>query len=102
MEAGTAPHAPAHPEAPELNRTIRDCDDFAILGASLLLQLGHQVQLRMVGPTLKGFTHIYFADRLPRQVGRKRTVGWVPMDATNKVEPMGWEPPHVLSKTYTF
>lgn len=81
-------------------RTVRDCDDFSILGVSLLLQLGHRVQLRMIGPTPRDFTHIYFADWLPMPPDSRPR--WVAMDATMKTKPMGWESPHAIMRTHTF
>lgn len=107
-------------------RTISDCDDFTILLASLLLQIGHRVQLRMIGPYPKGhkvrvrgkdgkmhevvrddFTHIYLADQLPGPAiktrhGEIRPPVWVPLDAINKQQPMGWEAPHRRMETFTF
>ena len=82
----------------KLYRTVRDCDDFTILGASLALQLGYRVQLRMVGPE-KQFTHISFAVQVPLPSGRPR---WVALDATNKTRPLGWEPEHRVRKVFTF
>lgn len=90
--------------------TISDCDDFTVLLVSLLLQIGHRPQLRMVGPFPKGFrlkgklhddfSHIYLADLLPLPNGKQI---WVPLDPINKTQPMGWETPNkARMETFTF
>lgn len=63
-----------------------DCDDMTILLGSMLMAIGHPVQLVITGPDPvrpKLFSHIYL------EVFHKGQ--WIPLDATMPY-PMGWEP----------
>ena len=68
---------------------IGDCDDQAIMLASLLQSVGIPVKLRVIG--LKGedqFQHIYVMAGVPPQGPSK----WIPLDAS-RAENAGWELP---------
>lgn len=68
-----------------------DCDDFAILIASLLLCLDHQVQFVAIAlPEQSGgkFCHVFTETLIGRQ--------WVALDATVPDKPMGYVHPNAI------
>ncbi len=74
-----------------------DCDDASGYLAALLKAVGYQVQLVIVTPTnAPGFDyrHIYVRVWLPK------AQEWLPLDATAKIYPMGWEVPNKKEKAY--
>lgn len=66
-----------------------DCDDFAILGASLLESLGHETRFQVggfdVGSADPSWAHIWLQVRKPGG-------GWQTVDDTAKMQPLGWDP----------
>lgn len=76
-----------------------DCDDFTILICSLLLAVGIPAKVRMIKlPAPDGsiqYAHIYPMAMLSNG-------GWIALDATEKSEPIGWEPPNWGVKDFTF
>lgn len=78
--------------SPEVLAEIKqgDCDDHAIMNATLLRALDHPARFKAV--KIKGdkfFSHVY----TETLIGQK----WVPMDTTVDF-PMGWEPPDIDQK----
>lgn len=65
-----------------------DCDDKAILLASLLESIGFQCRFKAVGFEEGILSHVY--------VEVKLGTGWIALDATEPVEP-GWEPPNIVT-----
>jgi hypothetical protein len=61
-----------------------DCDDFTIVGLSLLRSIGYNTKIRIAGyrPDKK-FTHVYGMVAVKGQ--------WIPFDAIIKSKPFGWE-----------
>jgi transglutaminase-like putative cysteine protease len=62
-----------------------DCDDMAILLAALLGAVGIRSRFRLVSTRRAGsYQHVY--------VEARTADGWLPLDATRKDRPPGWEP----------
>lgn len=66
-----------------------DCDDKAILLASLLQSIGHPARFIAVGIRSPQFEHVY----VQTLIGKR----WVSLDATEP-GPMGWEPPGIKTR----
>ena len=64
-----------------------DCDDKAVLAASLLASIGFPVVLKAVGFRPGHCSHVLLAAQVPG-------VGWVDVETTEPV-PLGWAPPNV-------
>lgn len=82
--------------SPELSlRLIRndgfaalDCDDYTVLGLSLLKALGYPVRLKVVSTNpARKFNHVYGLVKLYNK--------WIPFDAIRKDKPLGWETKHI-------
>jgi hypothetical protein len=75
-----------------------DCDDMALLVASLLLSIGHSPKFRVVryeshfGP----YNHIYVVDHTNNKEKKQRVV----IDCIIKDKPIGHEIPHKSGKEY--
>ncbi|MDE2020934.1 MAG: hypothetical protein KGJ13_11410 [Patescibacteria group bacterium] len=65
-----------------------DCDDKAILLASLLAAIGHPTRFVAVGFKPGHFSHVF--------VDTRYGPGWLTLDATEP-HPMGWRPPNIQS-----
>jgi transglutaminase-like putative cysteine protease len=66
-----------------------DCDDKALLLATMLKSIGHPARFIAIGTGAPGkFSHV-FVDTL---VGRQ----WIPLETTEPV-PAGWSPPKITS-----
>jgi predicted transglutaminase-like cysteine proteinase len=72
-----------------LRRGYGDCDDKAILLATMLEVIGHPARFVAVGKAPGKFTHVYVETR----VGPK----WIGLETTEPVE-AGWQPPNVLAR----
>lgn len=72
-----------------LDRGTGDCDDKAILLASMLEAVGHPTRFVAVGFGGGKFNHVYTETLL----GRK----WLALDPTEPVK-MGWFPPNVRTR----
>lgn len=69
------------------DHTFADCDEFVILLGSLLESIGRRVRLKIVRRGSKGpWQHVYLEVRIKDR--------WIPADATNAIQPFGWEVPH--------
>lgn len=66
-----------------------DCDDKAVLLASLLESIGHPARFVAVAFTPDNFEHVY----VETKIGAR----WIPLESTEPVQ-MGWEPPGVVGK----
>jgi len=82
----TPPYVLARIELGE--RPSLDCDDYTVLGLSLLRALGYEVLIRLASysPTME-FEHVYGLVYLPE---KKK---WVAFDPIRKEKPFGWEAP---------
>lgn len=84
----------------QINRGVArgDCDDMALLVASLLLSIGHKPKFRVVryesymGP----YNHIYVVDETNNKEKKQRVV----IDCIIKDHPIGYEIPHKSGKEY--
>ncbi len=79
--------------APEvtLNERAGDCDDKSVLLAALLASIGHPSRFVAVGFDAPGvFDHVY----VETLAGDNE---WIPLDATENVEP-GWAPPNPVAR----
>ena len=67
-------------------RPSLDCDDYTVIGLSMLRSLGYQTLIRVTGYRPDGkFSHVY---------GMVRVDGnWIAFDPVRKNVPMGWEAP---------
>ena len=72
--------------------TAADCDDFSILGASLVLVLGYPVRLKAVSlDSRREFSHVYFEVLLNGRwiafdpIRQDRRLGWAAMGITRAV-----------------
>lgn len=72
-------------QIPELTLRIKkgDCDDKAILIASLLESIGHKTRFEAIGFIPGRFSHVYVSTLLNGK--------WIPLETTEPV-PMGWLP----------
>lgn len=68
---------------------VGDCDDKAVLLASLLESIGHPAMFRAVGFAPGVFSHVYVKTLIGRRPGR-----WVGLETTEP-KPLGWEPPNI-------
>ncbi len=60
-----------------------DCDDFVTALGTLLVSIGHQIRLVVIGSKSKRYDHIYLQDYLNGQ--------WVALDPSDKRFKFGWE-----------
>jgi transglutaminase-like putative cysteine protease len=65
-----------------------DCDDKALLAASLLLSLGHPVRFVAVGSSYNNFSHVLVETQMNVQGGKQI---WIPVETTEPVA-LGWYP----------
>ncbi len=70
-----------------------DCDDKAILLASMLESLGHPSRFVAIGFEPGTYSHVY--------VETKIGANWIPLETTEPVE-AGWEPPPALVRCRLF
>ena len=73
----------------QINNAAGDCDDIAILTASLLRTLGYQSRVALLGR----FTPAY--DHAVAQVYDEKIGDWLFVDPSNYTDPLGWVPPYV-------
>lgn len=66
-----------------------DCDDKAVLLASLLESIGHPTRFVAIGFVPEEYSHVY----VETLIGKK----WVPLETTEPVE-VGWVPENVVSR----
>jgi transglutaminase-like putative cysteine protease len=66
-----------------------DCDDKAVLLASLLEAIGHPARFVAVAFSPDNFEHVYVETKIGSD--------WVPLETTEPVQ-MGWEPPGIVGK----
>jgi transglutaminase-like putative cysteine protease len=86
------------PNGVELFRTPRaaiadgigDCDDMAIMLASLLLAAGYRCRFRVIGLTEGSYEHVYVVVGIPPVDPKEEPERWVPLDPSQPYEP-GWE-----------
>jgi transglutaminase-like putative cysteine protease len=75
-----------------------DCDDFVTLLGALLYNAGYEnlrlVIMRSVNNTTADYNHIYLQALIPG------TVQWVSLDASEKQQAAGWEPPAIERKYF--
>lgn len=65
-----------------------DCDDKAVLLASLLEAIGHPTKFTAIGFTPNSFNHVFVETKIgPR---------WIALETTEPVE-VGWRPPKFVS-----
>ena len=76
-----------------------DCDDMAMLTASLLLSIGHEPYFRAVRyvNSVGNYNHIYVVDYDKNPGGRKERLV---IDCIIKGKPIGFEVPHVNGDEY--
>ncbi len=72
-----------------LQQGYGDCDDKAVLLASLLLSVGHPTRFVAVGFQPDNYSHVY-----PETLIGKT---WLPLETTEPVN-IGWSPPGIVSK----
>lgn len=65
-----------------------DCDDKAVLLASLLESIGFRTRFRAVGLNGEGYSHVLAEAKDPSR-------GWVPLECIVPGAEPGWFPPHV-------
>lgn len=65
-----------------------DCDDYTVLGLSLLRSLGYDTAIRLTGYNSKEFEHVY------GMVYDRKYDDWIPFDAIRKDKPFRWEAPN--------
>jgi predicted transglutaminase-like cysteine proteinase len=71
-----------------------DCDDFVILGASLLRSVGIPARVVIIGAVPQhpdAFTHTYLEIALPKR-------GWIGFDPSVVKSTFGWSPPKFTKK----
>lgn len=67
-----------------------DCDDHAILIASLALALGFPTRFQAVGFAPDHYSHVFTEARLGST--------WIPLETTVQGAYIGWYPPHVQAR----
>lgn len=65
-----------------------DCDDYTVLGLSLLRSIGYETAIRIAGYSSKEFEHVY------GMVYNRKYDEWIPFDAIRKDKPFKWEAPN--------
>lgn len=70
-----------------------DCDDKAVLLASLLEAIGHPARFTAIGFRPNNFNHVF--------VETKIGPDWIPLETTEPVE-IGWHPPNVVTIMYRY
>lgn len=70
-----------------------DCDDKAVLLASLLAAVGHPTRFVAVGFKPGMFSHVF--------VDTRYGPGWLSLDATEP-HPMGWKPPNIMNVMFRY
>lgn len=73
-----------------LQTKAEDCDGKTILLGSLLESVGHPVQIKVAAYGPNGFSHVYLVAK----------DGNVPLDATLKGKPMGYEAPYQQAQIF--
>jgi len=68
-----------------------DCDDKAVLLATLLESIGHRTRFYAVGFQPKNISHVLLECNINGE--------WIALETTEPV-PMGWTPPNVTTKRY--
>ena len=79
-------------QAPDvtLDWQIADCDDFVILLSSLLLNIGHQLQIRVIAEK-DNWSHVYLIANIPKPENRRgQEVRRLAIDASVE-KPLGWQ-----------
>lgn len=76
-----------------------DCDDMALLTASLLMSIGHSPKFRCVRYKTKSghFNHIYVVDYTNNKEKKERVV----LDCIIKDKPIGFEIPHASGQEFS-
>ena len=77
-----------------LKHRAADCDDFVILGASLLRSVGIAARVVIIGAVPQypdTFSHTYLQVLIPRR-------GWIGFDTSVVKSTFGWEPPKYTKK----
>jgi hypothetical protein len=76
-----------------LQNRVADCDDFVIIGGSMLRAIGVPVQIVIIAanPHNDSYSHIYLQAAVRGQ-------GWVGFDPSVPGMPFGWEPPQFKRK----
>ena len=72
---------------------VGDCDDKAVLLASLLESVGHPAKLVAVGFNPHTFHHVLVETQISKPPREK----WLPLETTEQVE-AGWYPPNVRAR----
>jgi len=77
-----------HGAAQVLQQEYGDCDDKAVLLASMLAAIGHPTRFVAVGFKPEHYSHVFVDTRFG--------AGWLSLDATEP-HAMGWRPPNIVS-----
>jgi len=79
-----------------------DCDEHAVLVASLCAALGYKVGVRAWGPkpSVNEFVHVYAVVALPKKGPHPESYGGHGMDTTVAEAYPGWQPPKGRVLTY--
>jgi hypothetical protein len=78
-------------QTPDVTMHLRagDCDDKAVLLASLLESIGHPTRFVAIGTTPERYSHVFVETR----IGQK----WIALDPTEPFE-AGWRPPKIAKQ----
>lgn len=81
-----------------------DCDQVTVLTNSMLASIGIPVAMRIVSMDInKPYHHIYALAGLRKSdalSGGPNDNKWIPIDTTNKREPIGWEPRYAKKRDF--
>lgn len=81
-----------------------DCDQVTVLTNSMLATIGIPVAMRIISMDYnKPYHHIYALAGLRKTdalSGGPNDNKWIPIDTTNKKQPIGWEPPYAKKRDF--